>query len=718
MSIRSRLQLFVSPLAVTLGLAAIAAGGQATAQTAVDSVTVSAPIKTAPYEAPTTAPLTATQPTSVLNQHFIENYVNPTANYDDIVRISPSVNSVGPNGPGLMENQFLTIRGFQDGQYNLTIDGIAWGDSNDFTHHSTSYVMAHDLGQVSVDRGPGTASTLGDATFGGTIALQTKTPQDRLGGELYGSVASFSTYLEGGELDTGPIQALNGAKVMIDAEHLQSDGFLTNMGQRRTNVFAKIVAPVAPNTTVTVAGMYNTIHQNVGLGATLDQIRTNGYNWGLSSDPTSQDYYGYNYDNITTDLVYADLKSDLGSGLTVDNKVYTYAYYHRGFNGEDPNGETANGTSLGASDVPGQKMINNYMSVGDMARVSKDFGIVTLKAGFWYDHQANERFQREVDYTLGGAPSVNGGVAVDRFMHDSLDTFQPYIEADFKPIDGLTITPGVKYAYFHRIIDAPVNQKTGLPLNFSKTYDEPLPSVAVHYQIAPQWSVYAQVAQGFLAPNLNTFYTTDPALSTTLKPETTWNYQLGGSFQTDRLTLSGDVYYIDFGNMIGHRTVQGNVIFFNQGGVVYQGVEAEGDYRIWGPFSVYANGSLNSAVDKTSHSSIANSPKSTAALGVTYDDHNFNASLLAKYTGPRYGDVDGANMAIYHFNGYTTAQLSLGYTIPRTSSHPQIKISGLIDNLFDARGANALAGYTGADGNPLYWNIVPRNYELRIAAAF
>jgi iron complex outermembrane receptor protein len=126
-------------------------------QSAVSTVVVSAAqvdTASAITQAPTAAPLTVTQPTSLISQYFIENNTAPSSDYDDIIKIAPSVFSVSPNGPGLMENQILSIRGFSDGQYNVTFDGIPWGDSNDFTHHTTSYFMDNDLGAVSVDRGP------------------------------------------------------------------------------------------------------------------------------------------------------------------------------------------------------------------------------------------------------------------------------------------------------------------------------------------------------------------------------------------------------------------------------------------------------------------------------------------------------------------------------------------------------------------------------------
>ena len=186
-----------SIFALVAGGLTLSGGGAAQAQTQVSQVTVTAQPGTAAAAAPSQAPVDAVQPTSVVTSDYIANDLPATTNYDEIIAITPSVSAIAPNGPGLMEGQFLTIRGFQDGQYNVTIDGIAWGDSNDFTHHTTSYVTGHDLGSVSVDRGPGTASTLGDATFGGTVAMATKDPTDRAGLEAYGAIGSWSTYVGG-----------------------------------------------------------------------------------------------------------------------------------------------------------------------------------------------------------------------------------------------------------------------------------------------------------------------------------------------------------------------------------------------------------------------------------------------------------------------------------------------------------------------------------------
>lgn len=184
----------------------------------------------APYQAPTQGSLISTEPQSSLNQHYIEENASAGSNYTDIVNIAPAVQTVNPNGPGLMESQSMTMRGFTDGQFNVSFDGIPWGDSNDFTHHSTSYYMSQDIGSIVVDRGPGDAGNLGDSTFGGTIFVNSKDPKSVAAFTPYATFGSFNTRMLGAEFDTGRMQSFNGSTAYINYRKLQSDGFLTNSG--------------------------------------------------------------------------------------------------------------------------------------------------------------------------------------------------------------------------------------------------------------------------------------------------------------------------------------------------------------------------------------------------------------------------------------------------------------------------------------------------------
>jgi len=118
---------------------------------------------------------------------------------------------------------------------------------------------------------------------------------------------------------------------------------------------------------------------------------------GLIEQPAQQNYFGYNLDHITTDFEYMDLASTFGSGWELDTKVYTYGYYHRGFNGEDPNGQGPQAfpdlvvPTYGGSPqfgVPGELLQNDYRSVGTITRVTKDLPIGDVKFGIWYDHSS------------------------------------------------------------------------------------------------------------------------------------------------------------------------------------------------------------------------------------------------------------------------------------------------------------------------------------------
>ncbi len=669
--------------------------------------------QSAPYQAPTQAPVDAIQPTSVITQQYLQNNLPPTGNYDSAIEIAPSVSTVSPNGAGLMEASSVSIRGFQDGQFNVTFDGIPWADSNDFTHHTTSYFMAHDLGEISVDRGPGTASTVGDATFGGTVSILSKDPSTTQKREIYGGYGSFNTGSFGAEYDTGILDQANGASGFVDAEGILSDGYLTNSSLDRKNAFAKAVVPLSSDTTMTFVMMYNTLHQNVNnFGATKAQIAKYGPSFALSNDPSNQNYYGYNYDLIQTDMEYVGIKSYLAGGITLDNKIYTYGYTHHGFNGEDVNGTTPNGTYYGANNVPGQTMQNDNRSFGDILRLQKDFAFGDVKTGVWIDHQVDHRQQYEVDMSNGMALNPPNATAIDRLMDDTLDTVQPYLQVDFKPLDGLTISPGIKYNWFQRYLNAPVNQGTGTPLITTATYAKATPSVSANYQLNNTTSVYAQVAQGFLAPNLNILYTTNPAASH-VNPQESWNYQTGAVYHSNRLTLSGDVYFIDFSNYIGSKSVGGVQEFFNDGGVIYKGIEAEATYYVGNGFSLYANASANSAKQKRSASTpnptlIPLTPDSTAAGGVIYNQGNIYASLLEKWVGAQYGG--GAPDA--NIDPYATLNASLGYTKKKGEGPawlPDGTYRVTMENLFDTHVIIGNNGTTNDGSQALYWTMPGRS---------
>src|SRR5437588_848206 len=82
---------------------------------------------------------------SVLSGEFIRNYTSPVADYSQVIQMAPGTFSVSPNGVGLGDTKTF-FRGFKDGQYNMTFDGIPFHDTNDPTHHSWAFFPAQTIG--------------------------------------------------------------------------------------------------------------------------------------------------------------------------------------------------------------------------------------------------------------------------------------------------------------------------------------------------------------------------------------------------------------------------------------------------------------------------------------------------------------------------------------------------------------------------------------------
>jgi iron complex outermembrane receptor protein len=720
--------------ALTLGLPVLAADA-APAQTITITAKSGAYLgekDTAAALAPTQSSLQATQPQSIITREFIEQSVAPTAEYSRVVNIAPSLSGDSANGPGLSETK-TTMRGFSDDQYNITFDGIPWGDTNNPAHHSTSFFPAAVIGAAVVERGPGNASNLGFATFGGSINLFSKKAGAERETSVFAALGTWNTQLYGVAFESGKLADFGNGTLQLNLQHLQSDGYLTLNSIKSDNLTAKVERSVGASSVLTLFASVNRIQYTQpdnSKGPTLAQVAQYGKNFSLNSDPTSFNYAGFNHTGKDTDFEYARLRTDWSAELRTEAQVYSYAYNNQTISSTDPTGLSKPGTQVGPPgnlDIPGIDKQNKYRVYGGMFKAEQVLAAGLLRAGLWVEHSDSDRHQYDLDLTLGNVrdpretkpvPVQFPSVKFDQLS--KIDTLQPYAEFEWQPREGMTVTPGVKFVSIKRSVDAPVNQTSRTPLNTSVDYRTTLPFLTVNQQLAKGLAVYGQYAGGFQIPDLNTLYIANPTQNSS-EPQKSTNYQLGIVGQSPRLTWDADLYQIDFKNKLVSNGLGGPAAaFVNIGGATYKGIEGQATYWVGGGFAAYVNGSVNKATALDTGKQISGAPAMTAALGALYSAGPWSASLIAKRTGATYQQEYATNPALYEqykVAAYNNLDLGASYTFRGIAAigAKSLKLQVNVFNLLNRQDTTSISG-TGAAAQ--YSFQAPRSLQVSAKATF
>lgn len=665
---------------------------------------------------PTKASLQAIQPQTIIDRKAIDQLVPATADYTQIVNLSPSLSGTSTNGPGLGESK-TTLRGFKDGEYNITYDGIPWGDANGPTHHSTSFFPSSTIGAVVVDRGPGNANQLGVASFGGSINLFSPEVSETFGGSQSVTAGSWNTWMAVTKLSTGAIDQMNGARALFNFQELKTDGAQSYSGAKAYNQLVRAVVPIAGDWELTLLGTWNytRVHINDSTGLTLTQAALFGKDFALNNDPATPNYYKYNVVKKHTYFNYARLSGSITPDLKLENTVYSYYYKNDTESALDATlspTDIANKTGLQITQVPGGKPVVNghipgytklnvYKIYGDVLRLNQTLPFGAVKAGFWLEKaDTGPRARYDYDATLGRGPNgytvdyrqkVLAGVPqfLEYLQYSGWKQYEPFVDVEWNVTPQLTVTPGLKYLHEEISVDADVNQKSRQPFHGSKTFAKTLYFLAANYKVRDNLAVYAQYATGFLVPDISVTQAVNPNLND-LKPQESTNYQAGVVYHGGKFTFDADVYSIDFKNKLQTVTAGTETVNFNLGGARYRGLEGTLTYAATDHLFLIANGSLNQAKAKGAQTTIAGvpvtiaggkqialAPKSTASVGVLYNDEAWSVSLVDKYVGVQWG-AEG-EPAAYRIPGYHSADLSVTYRLGR------YRLQGSVYNLFDTQ---------------------------------
>ena len=670
-------------------------------------------------------------PQSVVGEEVIRQIASPVGDFGTVANFTPSFVSSAPNGPGFDAAKSQSLRGFADGQFNVTMDGIPFADPDTFGHHSTSYFPTSVLQQMVIDRSPGGAPDLGYASFGGSVNLYSETIPERARAQAFASYGSFDTGLVGATLNTAAPRESGQTGVIGTAEYSQSDGAMTYSAGYKDDIFLKSVTLLGDARLTAVYTYDRYRFYNPG-NVTTTNLAAIGSSFGFNNDPTSPNYYRYSSTVRSTDFGYLKLEARLAEAWSVEDKVYTYSYRNDGdsLKGDQTSSPIGSGfAGIAPSDIAGRLTAEDYRVVGNDIRIGYSDRHGTFLLGFWAEHSWQTESRLGVDLSTGLPYNVNktahSPVYFDFGSH--LDTIQPYAQYAWEPIDPLKVRFGVRYRDVTRDFDASVvqNYLPGTAGTVSRSVNSTLPSVDASYRVAENTNILAQVSKGSLVPSQAFFYTTNPAAGNQAEPETALAYQLGVVHQAAAYGFGLDAYDIKFDNYVSTVVQNGDTLYINSGSVLYRGVEAEGHVVLGAGVTAVANASLLRATfqqsgmtSSTQHSgdTIPFTPDYTGLAGLMYAQGPWSASLLAKFVGTEYqgknGSADGATYKVKPYS-YTNATATRNLTgLPGVEN---LRLTLGINNLWNSHALTDNAGPSATGPNLV--NVLARTNFMLSAVA-
>ena len=191
--------------------------------------------------------------------------------------------------------------------------------------------------------------------------------------------------------------------------------------------------------------------------------------------------------------------------------------------------------------------LNSYRSMANLPLTYvSDRGI--FHTGLWSEYASTDRYQTPSDpRTWINAPLPN--------FHEQFGTttLQPYAEYQLRVAPKVTITPGIKYAYYKQdFTQFPDNGKTVGDLNGAASvnhvaeYHATLPSIDAHALVQPYWSMYAQYGRGQNIPPTSVFDVKNAQVGLLPAPILTDTVQFGSVWKSRHATLDVDFYHINF----------------------------------------------------------------------------------------------------------------------------------------------------------------------------
>jgi iron complex outermembrane receptor protein len=676
-----------------------------------------------------------------------------------VLNWSPSVVTTSDAGAGVGYTG-LRIRGSDATRINVTINGIAFNDSEE---HGVYWVDVPDIAtstqSVQIQRGVGN-STNGAGAFGASINLQTNTRNDLPYADVINSAGSFGTHRHTIGLGTGLKNnfAFDGRLSII-----KSNGFIDRAtsdlnsyylagGYYGKKTMIKAIAFGGGETTYQSWNGVPESRLNNDVPAMMETAAAEGWNTEQTNnllnsnsrtfnsflyknqvDKYAQDHYQLHASHRFNDYVTANaaLHYTYGRGYYEEYK-YDAAFKKYGIDtlviGQE---------KIGSSDLVRRRWLNNHF-YGATYSVSYEKDKINSVIGGAINRYLGDHYGEVIWAQISAIPN---GYQYYFNKGDKTD-FNIFWKTNYQLTDHINAFVDLQYRRINYSAKGIENELNSFDLSVNYNFFNP--KLGVTYTLSETQNLYASYSIANREPVrsdfINSFGSAAP------KPESLRNIEAGWRLRKNDVTLNINYYLMDYTDQLvatGKLNDVGGAIRTNVASSYRSGIELDGGIRFNKKLSWVANLTLsqnkikdfkevlydygvnydeyNEVVRTYSNTDIAFSPNLIAGSTFLYHPiSNVEIGLLTKYVGQQY--LDNTSNTKRKIDAYFTNDIRLSYSIKPTFMRA-ISISFLANNIFDVNySSNGYTyGYLGGGSETrqnYYYPQAGRNYMLMLALRF
>ena len=600
-----------------------------------------------------------------------------------LLQYLPSVVSTTDAGNGVGYT-YMRVRGSDGSRINVTLNGVPFNDSES---QGTFFVnlpdFASSLESVQLQRGVGT-STNGAGAFGASLNMETKSYQEIAYAEISNSFGSFNTRKHTLSFGTG---LHNNFELNGRISNIASDGFIDRATSNMFGYFfnANYVKESTLIKFLAFGGKEKTYQAWYGIEDPEKLRNDRTFNpAGMYFDEFGNMQF---YDNETDNYWQNHFQlhwTEKWSESWISNAALHYTigkgYFEQYKEDEDLaeyNLPAFNGNSI--SDLVRKRWLDN-----DFFGATFSLNYRNEKTDLLFGGAANRYLglhYGEVVWTQNYIPNPN------RYYdnYGNKDDVNFYTKVSYNVTSKLNLFTDLQYRMV--FYDA-----TSVRFNdVNDTFRFFNPKAGLNYQLNNKSSFYGYFGIANKEPRRDDYE------SRAIKPERLFDYELGWKYNTQKVKLSANAFYVRYNDQLvltGALNDVGSPVFTNSGKSYRLGLEVESTIALTDKLILNPNITLSQnrnedfyfqrdgVVQNLGNTNIAYSPNFIFGNRFTYFPvKRLQLSLLSKFVDEQYmGNIDSQNSKL---DSYFINDFNASYDWQINKGIKSIVFSALVNNVFD-----------------------------------